>query len=100
MADYYRLIASVVEALENNSAELRRRLYESARTGFLVQMRKLDPPLSDSYITQEQIALEEAIRKVEAEQMGRMAATTNKPSDIDQSQREQPTSMPGIVPET
>ena len=71
MANYYPLIAGVVDALENSSAELRRRLYESARAGFLEQMRKHDPPLDESYIRKEQTALEEAIRKVEAEQMNR-----------------------------
>lgn len=73
MTDYYPLIASVIAALEDNSAELRRRLYESARTGFLNQMLKHEPPLGESFIKQEQIALEEAIRKVEAEQMSRLA---------------------------
>jgi hypothetical protein len=73
MADYYPLIASVIAALENNSAELRRRLYESTRSGFLIQMRKHDPPLEESVITKEQIALEEAIRRVEAEQVSRLA---------------------------
>jgi len=36
-------------------------------------MRKHDPPLKDSYVKQEQIAFEEAIRKVEAEQVSRRA---------------------------
>jgi hypothetical protein len=71
MADYYPLLSGVMAVLENSSAELRRRLYESIRNGFVEQMRNHDPPLMDSHITQEQIALEEAIRKVEAEQMGR-----------------------------
>jgi len=71
MANYYPLIASIIEALENSSAELRRRLYENARSGFLEQMRKHDPPLDESYIKKEQIAFEEAIRDVEAEQMSR-----------------------------
>ena len=73
MADYYPLLASVMTALETSSAELRRRLYESARTGFLEQMSKHDPPLNQSYIKQEQIALEEAIRRIEAEQVSRRA---------------------------
>jgi hypothetical protein len=68
MANYYPLLASVIAALKGGSAQERRRLYESARSGFLEQMRKHDPPLNDSYIRQEQIALEEAIRKIEAEQ--------------------------------
>jgi len=73
MADYYRLLSSVIEALEGTSAEVRRRLYDSARTGFLEQLRKREPPLADSYINQQQIAMEEAIRRVEKEQMSRPA---------------------------
>ena len=71
MANYYPLLAGVVDALENASAEVRRRLYENARAGFLEQMRKREPPLDESHIKKEQIAFEEAIRKVEAEQMSR-----------------------------
>jgi hypothetical protein len=82
MTDYYPLIASVIAALEDNSAELRRQLYESARSGFLNQMLKHDPPLGESLIRQEQIALEEAIRKVEAEQTSRLAATARSSSAI------------------
>ncbi len=79
MADYYRLLSSVIEALEGTSAEVRRRLYESARTGFLEQMRKREPHLADSYINQQQIAMEEAIRRVEKEQMSRPARREEVP---------------------
>jgi len=44
MADYYPLLSGVMADLENSSAELRRRLYESIRNGFVEQMRKHDPP--------------------------------------------------------
>jgi hypothetical protein len=71
MANYYPLIAGIVDALEDSSAELRRRIDENARAGFLEQMRKRVPPLDESYIRKEQTAFEEAIRKVEAKQMGR-----------------------------
>ena len=74
MANYYPLIAGVIAALEDNSAERRRRVYESTRTGFLNQMLKHDP--------QEQIALEEAIRKVEAEQMSRLGGQRGGPGGI------------------
>jgi hypothetical protein len=79
MANYYPLLANIIAALENSSAELRRRLYENARTGFLEQMRRRDPPLADAHITQEQIAFEDAIRKVEAEQMGRATGLNANP---------------------
>ena len=80
MADYYRLLSSVIEALEGTSAEVRRRLYDSARTGFLEQMRKREPHLADSYINQQQIAMEEAIRRIEKEQMNRPARREEVPA--------------------
>jgi hypothetical protein len=82
MANYYPLIAGVIAALEDNSAERRRRVYESTRAGFLNQMLKHDPPLSESSMKQEQIALEEAIRKVEAEQMSRLVGQHGEPSSL------------------
>ena len=69
MTNYYPLMASVVAALEPNTAEARRQLYDSARVGFPTYLGNLDPPLSDSEITRERTALEEVIRRVEAEQM-------------------------------
>ncbi len=73
MADYYPLLARVVSELAKNTAEARRGIYESVRAGLLNQMRKRDPPLAASEVTLERLALEEAIRKVEAEQLARWA---------------------------
>src|SRR2546429_4076869 len=43
-------------------------LYERARTALVAQLRGMnDPPLTEAEITRERLALEEAIRKVEAE---------------------------------
>jgi hypothetical protein len=67
MTDYHPLIARAVGALEKNSGEARRSLYERARTALVTQLRAADPPLSESEITKERLALEEAIRRVEAE---------------------------------
>jgi hypothetical protein len=69
MTDYYPLMVSVVATLEPNTAEARRQLYDSARVGFPNYLGNLDPPLSDSEITRERTALEEVIRRLEAEQM-------------------------------
>jgi hypothetical protein len=69
MTDYYPLMASVVATLEPNTAEARRQVYDSARVGFPNYLGNLDPPLSDSEITRERTALEEVIRRLEAEQM-------------------------------
>src|SRR5262249_62120595 len=67
MADYYPLIARAVAGLEKNTGEGRRVLYERARTALVTQLRGVVPALSESDITRERLALEEAIRKVEAE---------------------------------
>jgi hypothetical protein len=67
MADYHPLIARAVAGLEKNTGENRRTLYERARTALVAQLRGVVPPLEESEITRERLALEEAIRKVEAE---------------------------------
>ena len=68
MADYYPLVAKAVAGLEKNTGEGRRLLYERARTALVAQLRGMnDPPLTEAEITRERLALEEAIRKVEAE---------------------------------
>jgi hypothetical protein len=67
MADYYPLISRAVAALEKNSGENRRAIYERARAALLAQLRGVTPPLDESDITRERLALEESIRKVEAE---------------------------------
>ena len=68
MADYYPLITRAVAGLDKNSGEGRRALYERARTALVDQLRGVSPALSESDITRERLALEEAIRKVELEQ--------------------------------
>src|SRR5258708_24796756 len=67
MADYYPLIARAVAGLEKNTGEARRALYERARTALVTQLRGVVPALSESDITRERLALQEAIRKVQAE---------------------------------
>jgi hypothetical protein len=67
MADYHPLIARAVEGLGTSSGEGRRALYERARAALVSQLRGIDPPLSEADITRERLALEDAIRKVEAE---------------------------------
>jgi hypothetical protein len=71
MADYHPLIARAVEGLGASSGEARRALYERARAALVGQLRGIDPPLSEADITRERLALEDAIRKVEAEAVRR-----------------------------
>jgi hypothetical protein len=78
MADYHPLIARAVAGLEKNTGENRRLLYERARHALVGQLRGVQPALDESEITRERLALEEAIRKVEAE-AARQARETIKP---------------------
>ena len=73
LADYYALMAYAAATLDKNTAASRRLLYERARASLVARMRKLDPPLTESEIRREQFALEEAIRKLEAEKLTRLA---------------------------
>jgi hypothetical protein len=67
MTDYHPLIARAVDGLAKNTGEARRALYERARSALVAQLRSVEPALSESDITKERLALEEAIRKVESE---------------------------------
>jgi hypothetical protein len=80
MADYYPLIARAIAGLDPSApGESRRALYERARAALIAQLRSVQPPLSESEITRERLALEEAVRKVESEaaQRAREASRTN-----------------------
>ena len=69
MTNYYPLIARAVEGLDASTGEARRAIYERARKA-VAQLRS-NPALLEVDITKECLALEEAIRKVEAEAAGK-----------------------------
>jgi hypothetical protein len=79
MTDYYPLIARAVTALDKNTGEARRGLYERARSALVAQLRGLDPPLTEAEITRERLSLEEAIRRVEAESARRFRPEPTRP---------------------
>lgn len=67
MADYHAVLKRAIEALPESSGSARRAVYQRARAAIVNQLKNYDPPLSPSEITTEQLRLEEAIRKVEAD---------------------------------
>lgn len=67
MADYYSILKKTIGSLPENTGAARRSVYSRARNAIVSQLKAYDPPLSPSEITAEQLRLEEAIRKVEAE---------------------------------
>ncbi len=94
MADYFPLISRAVAGLDNNSGENRRALYERARSALVAQLRSVEPALAESDITRERLALEESIRKVEAEAAKRARPDAAEPDEArapprDQSLRDQ-----------
>lgn len=75
MADYYPLIARAIAGLDPSApGEQRRALYERARTALISQLRSVQPALSEAEITRERLALEDAVRRVEADAVRRAAA--------------------------
>jgi hypothetical protein len=81
MADYYPLIARAVDGLEHNTGENRRVLYERARGALLKQLRGVEPALDEADITRERLALEDAIRTVEAEAASREPEEQQGPAE-------------------
>jgi hypothetical protein len=67
MADYYSIIAKAVGALDPNTGEARRRIYERARGALNGESRSTGLPLDRSDILSAQMSLEEAIARVETE---------------------------------
>ena len=67
MADYYPLISRALDGLSDKSPDMRRAVYERARSALTAQLESLDPPLPVAEITRERLALDEAIDRLEAE---------------------------------
>jgi hypothetical protein len=67
MADYYALISYAIAAFDKKTSEARRVFYDRARAILVDRLRNADPPLSETVIEHERLALEDAISKVEAD---------------------------------
>ncbi|MBH0239337.1 hypothetical protein [Methylobrevis albus] len=70
MADFYPVLKRAIGALPSNTGEARRAVYERARSALVRQLQAYDPPLSPAQITDQRLALEESIRRVESEVAG------------------------------
>src|SRR5688572_22578694 len=67
MVDYFPVLNSAVAALNPNTPEARRGLYDRARRALVDGLRSSDPVLSDTDLKTQSAALEGAIRKVESQ---------------------------------
>ena len=82
--DYHRLIARAVEALDRNTGEARRALYERARNALLAELRSREPAFLVTDITKQRLALENAIREVEAEVTGKSRTESRTETQTEQ----------------
>ncbi len=65
MVDYFPVLNRAVGALNPNTPEARRGLYDRARRALIDGLRASDPTLSDTDLKTQSVALEGAIRQVE-----------------------------------
>ena len=65
MVDFTDVLSRAVAG--KKTYDERRAVYERARQALLNQLRALDPPLAESDVTRQRLALEESIRKIESE---------------------------------
>jgi hypothetical protein len=79
MTDYLPLLSRAVAGLAPNTGEARRAVYDRARQALVNQLRAMRPPLAESEITRERLALEEAIRRIET-QAGQVGTTVERPA--------------------
>jgi hypothetical protein len=78
MADYYPLVDKAVAALADTASESRHALYDRMRAALLGALRTTEPRFTHSEITREQMALEDAVRRVEQE-LAESTADANVP---------------------
>ncbi len=96
MADYYPLIARAIAGLDPSApGESRRALYERARSALIAQLRSVEPALSEAEITRERLALEDAVRRVEADAAKRAVAESTRP-EPPRTRPEAPSSQRGL----
>ena len=55
MADYYPLIARAVDGIAEGTPEARGAVYQRARSALMLQLRSLEPPLSEDDIERERL---------------------------------------------
>lgn len=95
MADYFPLLVRAISGLPQNTGDARKAVYDRARAALLKQLRGVEPPLPEGEILRQRQALEEAIRRVEAEQTP--DAPVEAPSEVAPAE-EVPAETPTAAP--
>jgi hypothetical protein len=77
------LISNGIAALDKKTSEACGEYYDRARAILTDHCRKADPPLSEKFIEDERMALEDAISKVEADAVASFELSVGCPSGFD-----------------
>src|SRR5260370_10013057 len=80
MAGFYSILSKGINALDRNTPEARRRLYECATAALIAEMRGFDPALNQSEFQVAWRSLKEAVVKIEIEAA---AAETETAAEIE-----------------
>src|SRR5258708_4586843 len=90
MADFYSILSKGIDALDRNTPEERRRLYERATKALIAEMRDLDPALNQSEFQVARKSLKEAIVKIEIEAAEAEAAKTDAETEAETETKAEP----------
>lgn len=67
MADFYPVLSRAVGALKEDTPEARRAVYDRAAQVLVAQLRGMNPPIPETEITRQRLALEEVVARIERE---------------------------------
>ncbi len=65
MADFYPVLSRAIAGLADKSAPARRAVYDKAKTVLVAQLRGVNPPLPESEIMRQRLALDDVIARIE-----------------------------------
>ncbi|MGL4439728.1 MAG: hypothetical protein ACRCUE_10665 [Bosea sp. (in: a-proteobacteria)] len=67
MADFYPVLSRAISGLQEQTPQARRAIYDRARQVLVAQLRGVSPPISESDITRQRLALDDVISRIELE---------------------------------
>ncbi|MEL7428878.1 MAG: hypothetical protein AAFN43_02650 [Pseudomonadota bacterium] len=99
MADYLSILKKTIDGLPNNTPEVRQAVYRKARAAIEVQLRGINPPLSESLIATQLRSLEEAILVVDSEYAAPAAQPPIAPEPVPEQVAPASPAVPEAIPE-
>jgi hypothetical protein len=94
--DYYPLVSRAVSSLDVNNRENREALFERIRRLLIHQLRKRQPPASNSDVARQRTALEDAIRRVELESSRSSGLSASRQKTLTRTTKRLPKSVHAV----